>query len=180
MPDTNEVSARAESRLGTLFAMLFFVASLIFFSGIALMWALKWQVPFRIVFEWNADAEDRRRRLQSFPKIGFAEACSRSPFAEEGTDCGICLDALNSNDEVHLLPQCQHAFHVHCLQSWVILEMSCPTCRQRRGRGRNQGRGRGRHGGGNTSPMNSLISWNQMASRDKSHACTDTKRIRKE
>ncbi|KAH7425654.1 hypothetical protein KP509_11G064400 [Ceratopteris richardii] len=67
----------------------------------------------------------------ALPKVPFADACSRARYADVGTDCGICLEEFELNDEVHVLTPCDHAFHVHCIRRWIALTMSCPVCRGR-------------------------------------------------
>ncbi|KAH7294699.1 hypothetical protein KP509_27G014000 [Ceratopteris richardii] len=89
------------------------------------------EAPFSIVVDSTPiDQEEMDRRLESLPKACFADACSRSQYAENGTDCGICLEAFDAHDEVHLLPRCNHVFHVHCIRKWATSTMSCPMCRE--------------------------------------------------
>ena len=45
------------------------------------------------------------------------------------SNCAICIDELSKND-IAILPQCAHIFHVSCLRSWFATSFSCPTCRQ--------------------------------------------------
>jgi hypothetical protein len=33
-------------------------------------------------------------------------------------------------DEIRVLPQCGHAFHVCCIDTWLGSHSSCPSCRQ--------------------------------------------------
>lgn len=44
-------------------------------------------------------------------------------------DCAICLAELVSGDEIRLLPQCRHMFHVGCIDKWFKSHSSCPSCR---------------------------------------------------
>ncbi|XP_057772569.1 RING-H2 finger protein ATL74-like [Salvia miltiorrhiza] len=45
-------------------------------------------------------------------------------------DCPICLGELAGGEDVRLFPICNHAFHVKCIDRWLLLHSSCPTCRQ--------------------------------------------------
>ncbi|KAH7287621.1 hypothetical protein KP509_32G066600 [Ceratopteris richardii] len=80
----------------------------------------------------EVDEEQISRQLQPpLPKVAFSDACSRARYADVGTQCGICLEEFDLDDEVHVLTPCDHAFHVHCIRRWIALTMSCPMCRGR-------------------------------------------------
>ncbi|XP_050224369.1 RING-H2 finger protein ATL57-like [Mercurialis annua] len=44
-------------------------------------------------------------------------------------DCVICLDSFNLGDTCKLLPNCNHVFHSHCIDSWLVKTSVCPICR---------------------------------------------------
>lgn len=47
----------------------------------------------------------------------------------EGTDCSVCLSEFEENESLRLLPKCNHAFHVPCIDTWLKSHSSCPLCR---------------------------------------------------
>ncbi|XP_022719917.1 RING-H2 finger protein ATL52-like [Durio zibethinus] len=47
----------------------------------------------------------------------------------EGTDCSVCLSEFLEDESLRLLPKCNHAFHVPCIDSWLKSHSSCPLCR---------------------------------------------------
>lgn len=47
----------------------------------------------------------------------------------EGTDCSVCLSEFEEDESVRLLPKCSHAFHVHCIDTWLKNHSNCPLCR---------------------------------------------------
>lgn len=47
----------------------------------------------------------------------------------EGTDCSVCLSEFEENESLRLLPKCNHAFHVRCIDTWLKSHSSCPLCR---------------------------------------------------
>ncbi|GAA0142323.1 hypothetical protein LIER_03250 [Lithospermum erythrorhizon] len=49
---------------------------------------------------------------------------------EEAEDCAICLTEYEDGDEIRVLPQCGHGFHVQCIDMWLGSHSSCPSCRQ--------------------------------------------------
>jgi hypothetical protein len=42
--------------------------------------------------------------------------------------CAICISEFSPDDEVRLLP-CSHYFHNRCVDEWLRINASCPTCR---------------------------------------------------
>nr|XP_043618267.1 RING-H2 finger protein ATL8-like [Erigeron canadensis] len=46
------------------------------------------------------------------------------------TDCAICLTEFVIGDEIRVLPQCDHCFHVVCIDTWFGSHSSCPSCRK--------------------------------------------------
>ncbi|KAL4449729.1 hypothetical protein ABPG74_008102 [Tetrahymena malaccensis] len=43
--------------------------------------------------------------------------------------CNICLENLNNNSELRVLP-CSHFYHTFCIDKWLLAKQSCPNCRQ--------------------------------------------------
>ncbi|KAF6985183.1 hypothetical protein CFC21_003078 [Triticum aestivum] len=44
--------------------------------------------------------------------------------------CAICLGEFVDGEKVRVLPQCDHGFHVRCVDAWLVSHSSCPTCRR--------------------------------------------------
>ncbi|CAH2069600.1 unnamed protein product [Thlaspi arvense] len=44
-------------------------------------------------------------------------------------DCAVCLCEFKPEDEVRILPKCSHAFHVDCIDKWLLANSTCPLCR---------------------------------------------------
>ncbi|KAK9274205.1 hypothetical protein L1049_019019 [Liquidambar formosana] len=47
----------------------------------------------------------------------------------EGTDCSVCLNEFQEDESLRLLPKCNHAFHLPCIDTWLKSNSSCPLCR---------------------------------------------------
>ncbi|KAL4340287.1 hypothetical protein GQ457_08G005930 [Hibiscus cannabinus] len=47
----------------------------------------------------------------------------------EGTDCSVCLSEFVEDESLRLLPKCNHAFHVPCIDTWLNSHSTCPLCR---------------------------------------------------
>ncbi|KAI5327557.1 PREDICTED: RING-H2 [Prunus dulcis] len=47
----------------------------------------------------------------------------------EGTDCSVCLSEFEEDERLRLLPKCNHAFHLPCIDTWLKCHSNCPLCR---------------------------------------------------
>lgn len=43
--------------------------------------------------------------------------------------CPICIDNIDDDDYIRLLPVCEHYFHKKCIDKWFKTNDSCPCCR---------------------------------------------------
>ncbi|XP_027329895.1 RING-H2 finger protein ATL46-like [Abrus precatorius] len=48
---------------------------------------------------------------------------------KEPFDCAVCLCEFSDQDKLRLLPMCSHAFHMNCLDTWLLSNSTCPLCR---------------------------------------------------
>ncbi|XP_031270160.1 RING-H2 finger protein ATL80 [Pistacia vera] len=67
----------------------------------------------------------KKKILRSLPKLAF-----NTETAAKFSDCAICLTEFAIGDEIRILPQCGHGFHVACIDTWLGSHSSCPSCRQ--------------------------------------------------
>ncbi|KAL0453813.1 UNVERIFIED_CONTAM: RING-H2 finger protein ATL13 [Sesamum latifolium] len=44
-------------------------------------------------------------------------------------DCAVCLCEFEAEDKLRLLPKCSHAFHMDCIDTWLLSHSTCPLCR---------------------------------------------------
>ncbi|KAL0877901.1 hypothetical protein Bca101_027607 [Brassica carinata] len=47
----------------------------------------------------------------------------------ERTDCPVCLNEFEEEESLRLLPKCNHAFHISCIDTWLRSHTNCPLCR---------------------------------------------------
>ncbi|KAL7199789.1 hypothetical protein ACSBR2_021983 [Camellia fascicularis] len=47
----------------------------------------------------------------------------------ERTECSVCLNKFQEDETLRLLPKCNHAFHIHCIDIWLRSHINCPLCR---------------------------------------------------
>jgi Ring finger domain len=43
--------------------------------------------------------------------------------------CTVCLGDFHDGELLRLLPNCGHAFHVSCIDTWLRAHANCPLCR---------------------------------------------------
>ncbi|GMH01628.1 hypothetical protein Nepgr_003467 [Nepenthes gracilis] len=48
---------------------------------------------------------------------------------KEPFDCAVCLCEFTGQDNLRLLPLCSHAFHIDCIDTWLLSNSTCPLCR---------------------------------------------------
>ncbi|XP_050225550.1 RING-H2 finger protein ATL46-like [Mercurialis annua] len=48
---------------------------------------------------------------------------------KEHFDCAVCLCEFTEKDKLRLLPICSHAFHINCIDTWLLSNSTCPLCR---------------------------------------------------
>ncbi|CAA0807041.1 RING-H2 finger protein ATL80 [Striga hermonthica] len=70
----------------------------------------------------------KKKVLKSLPTmtLGERELADRPA---KLADCAICLAEFAAGEEIRVLPQCGHAFHVACIDTWLGSHSSCPSCR---------------------------------------------------
>ncbi|XP_065880278.1 RING-H2 finger protein ATL80-like [Euphorbia lathyris] len=83
------------------------------------------QTPPQPAFPAAANKGLKKKVLRSLPKETLS-ADSVPKFS----DCVICLAEFAAGDEIRILPQCGHGFHVSCIDTWLGSHSSCPSCRQ--------------------------------------------------
>ncbi|KAL6521210.1 hypothetical protein OROGR_017779 [Orobanche gracilis] len=66
--------------------------------------------------------------LTSYPKLLYSEA-KASHKDSTATCCSICLADYNGSDTLRVLPECDHLFHLKCVDPWLRLHPTCPVRR---------------------------------------------------
>ncbi|KAM7280806.1 hypothetical protein ACFE04_007940 [Oxalis oulophora] len=63
--------------------------------------------------------------IDSLPVFHYKEIVG----LKESADCPVCLCEFSDKDKLRLLPICSHAFHINCIDTWLLSNSSCPLCR---------------------------------------------------
>ncbi|KAG1327950.1 RING-H2 finger protein ATL78 [Cocos nucifera] len=69
----------------------------------------------------------RKEALRALPTQVYSTGLEL-PLSE--SDCAICLSEFSPGERVRVLPNCNHWFHVRCIDRWLASRSSCPMCRQ--------------------------------------------------
>ncbi|KMT19236.1 hypothetical protein BVRB_1g014180 [Beta vulgaris subsp. vulgaris] len=69
----------------------------------------------------------KKKVLKSLPKVAYSADQHAGKLSD---DCAICLSDFSAGEEIRVLPQCGHGFHVSCIDTWLGSHSSCPSCRQ--------------------------------------------------
>ncbi|OEL23701.1 hypothetical protein BAE44_0015281 [Dichanthelium oligosanthes] len=83
----------------------------------------------------------RKKALRALPKLAYEDAVAAAAAARGDSaavageekiqaECAICLSEFAPKEEIRVLPQCGHAFHVACVDTWLGAHSSCPSCRR--------------------------------------------------
>ncbi|XP_019431299.1 PREDICTED: RING-H2 finger protein ATL43-like [Lupinus angustifolius] len=81
----------------------------------------------------NNSSEERKNSgversvVESLPIFRFGSLTGH----KEGLECVICLKKLEDHEFLRLLPKCDHAFHVECVDMWLNAHSTCPLCRDK-------------------------------------------------
>ncbi|XP_027189316.1 RING-H2 finger protein ATL70-like [Cicer arietinum] len=67
--------------------------------------------------------------IMSYPKMLYSEVKLRKSNNSTSTCCSICLGDYKGNDMLRVLPDCEHLFHLKCIDPWLRMHPTCPLCR---------------------------------------------------
>ena len=88
----------------------------------------------QITSQKTANKGVKKKIVDSLPKFVYDSAKKEggggSDVKLSSGDCAICLVEYADGDEIRVLPQCGHGFHVGCIDLWLGSHSSCPSCRQ--------------------------------------------------
>ncbi|GAV78770.1 zf-RING_2 domain-containing protein [Cephalotus follicularis] len=66
--------------------------------------------------------------IASLPKFAF-KLSTQLDHLGEPVECSVCLTTIVEDAVVRLLPDCNHMFHVECIDMWLWSHTTCPICR---------------------------------------------------
>ncbi|TKW40951.1 hypothetical protein SEVIR_1G281000v4 [Setaria viridis] len=72
----------------------------------------------------------KKEVLRSLPTVTYVPDGSKAAAGEGADECAICLAEFEDGQAMRVLPQCGHAFHAACVDTWLRGHSSCPSCRR--------------------------------------------------
>ncbi|KAJ8423623.1 hypothetical protein Cgig2_001690 [Carnegiea gigantea] len=66
-------------------------------------------------------------RAARYPKLVLGE--SRRLPRPNSSPCSICLADYEAKETIRCMPDCNHCFHVTCIDQWLRISPTCPICR---------------------------------------------------
>jgi len=69
----------------------------------------------------------KKEAIKTLPIVVYTSASKLPPGL--ATDCPICLAEFGEGEKVRMLPNCNHCFHMECIDKWLTSHSSCPICR---------------------------------------------------
>ncbi|KAI4382589.1 hypothetical protein MLD38_008535 [Melastoma candidum] len=67
--------------------------------------------------------------IDALPVFLYRDVVRGGPKSKEHFDCAVCLCEFTEQDKLRLLPSCGHAFHIECIDTWLLSNSTCPLCR---------------------------------------------------
>ncbi|GLJ38381.1 hypothetical protein SUGI_0781530 [Cryptomeria japonica] len=53
----------------------------------------------------------------------------KSQRCTQGLECAVCLSEFQENEKCRILSNCNHSFHIECIDMWFYSHSTCPLCR---------------------------------------------------
>lgn len=104
----------------------------LFICGLGLYSLLRCLVQWRMRIvvdssdEVGNDTGLKKAAMKALPIMVYR---ARSKTCPVPVDCPICLAEFAEGDKMRVLPNCNHGFHMECIDKWFVSHSSCPMCR---------------------------------------------------
>ena len=74
----------------------------------------------------------KKKVVKSLPKYKYdpSSTVAGNGASAVTAECAICLVEYVQGDEIRVLPQCGHVFHLQCVDTWLASHASSPSCRE--------------------------------------------------
>lgn len=63
-----------------------------------------------------------RSAIRLMPVVKYSKECNEET-------CCVCLCEFKEGEQIRVLPECFHLFHVVCIDMWLSSHSNCPLCR---------------------------------------------------
>ncbi|XP_026406743.1 E3 ubiquitin-protein ligase ATL4-like [Papaver somniferum] len=76
--------------------------------------------------------QSNQKLIDSLPLFSFDSIKGLKSTTKDSSSifyCAVCLSKFERKDKLRLLPNCCHAFHSECIDTWLLSNRTCPLCR---------------------------------------------------
>jgi len=80
-----------------------------------------------VVFQYLGADSSQAASQAEIRRLPTRTLCA-DDIGEDTNPCSICQEDFAADEEVRDLP-CQHYFHSHCIDQWLVIQKKCPLCR---------------------------------------------------
>jgi hypothetical protein len=77
---------------------------------------------------WNSVIFILTYVIKKMKKVNFDKFSKKYIYNNPTDSCSICINEYK-NSEIRLL-DCNHFYHIHCIDEWLINNKNCPICRK--------------------------------------------------
>ncbi|KAK7386894.1 hypothetical protein VNO78_27253 [Psophocarpus tetragonolobus] len=143
------LASSSGTRISPALVFIFVILAIVFFISGLLHLLVRFLIKFRSsssVSQSNrysdlSESDPYQRQLQQLFHMhdsgldqAFIDALPVFLYKEiiglkEPFDCAVCLCQFSEQDMLRLLPLCNHAFHIDCIDTWLLSNSTCPLCR---------------------------------------------------
>ncbi|GLJ39075.1 hypothetical protein SUGI_0796540 [Cryptomeria japonica] len=111
----------------TIISLIVLLSAVIFFVGFVstVPWHYFWRSHESQTAASLPNTGLKKKSIKSLPFIVYSKLRPEI----QGRECPICLTDFMNGERVRVLPNCEHSFHMECVDKWFVSHSSCPTCR---------------------------------------------------
>ncbi|KAF3454429.1 hypothetical protein FNV43_RR04876 [Rhamnella rubrinervis] len=66
--------------------------------------------------------------IETFPTFVYSEVKGLK-IGKGALECAVCLNEFEEDENLRLIPKCDHVFHPECIDAWLENHVTCPVCR---------------------------------------------------
>ncbi|KAK4773244.1 hypothetical protein SAY87_028263 [Trapa incisa] len=67
--------------------------------------------------------------IRSIPIFQYKSKGKLSRDLDSNCECAVCLNEFQEDEKCRVIPNCNHVFHIDCIDIWLQNNANCPLCR---------------------------------------------------
>ncbi|PIK46207.1 putative E3 ubiquitin-protein ligase ZNRF3-like [Apostichopus japonicus] len=113
--------------MGIFISFFILIAIICLLLVVKLRWRQRRKQDSQTRQTMHALAKMRTRKYKRGDRRQREEIVITPSVASDGSVCAICLDEFREGEELRIVP-CDHEFHRHCVDPWLVSNKTCPLC----------------------------------------------------